>query len=120
MLVLTAMLALTAVRACAAGGDETLHCDDLMPAEDATYGAVAALVVEPGPKSCGSCHNTETPLGGYNFEGPAVSYDALTTKMEIIYTQVASGEMPETGERWDDEDLRLLRSWYCRGAFYEE
>jgi mono/diheme cytochrome c family protein len=114
------MIASVAIGACAADGDHALHCDDLLPDDDATYGAVAALVVDPGPKSCGSCHNTDAPLGGYNFEGRAVSYDALTTKMEIIYTQVASGEMPETGQRWDDDDLRLLRSWYCRGAFYEE
>jgi hypothetical protein len=105
---------------CGTSGDEALHCDDLAPAEQATWAAVAELVVEPGPKSCGSCHHTETPLSGYNFEGPGVAYDALSTKMEIIYTQVASGEMPETGERWTEDDLRLLRSWYCNGAFYDD
>ena len=112
--------ALACLAGCGTDGHDALHCDDLLPAEQASYAAVAALVVDTGPKSCGSCHNTDFPLGGYNFEGPGVAYDALSTKMEIIYTQVASGEMPETGERWTEDDLKLLRSWYCHGAFYDD
>jgi hypothetical protein len=113
-----ALLSLAGGSACA--DDHALHCDDLLPVEQATYSAVVELVVKPSAKSCGTCHHTDTPIGGYNFEGRAVAYDSLSTKMEIIYTQVASGEMPEMGERWDEADLRLLRSWYCHGAFYEE
>jgi mono/diheme cytochrome c family protein len=120
VLALVSCAAIACSIGCGTRGDEALHCDDLLPAEQADYAAVAALVVEPGPKSCGSCHNTETPLSGYNFEGPGVAYDALSTKMEIIYTQVASGEMPETGQQWDEDDLKLLRSWYCNGAFYDD
>jgi mono/diheme cytochrome c family protein len=97
-----------------------LHCDDLLPASESGYARVAELVVEPGSKTCGSCHNTDTPLGGYNFEGRGVAYDALRTKMPTIYTQVASGGMPEKGESWSDADVRLLRSWYCYGAIYED
>lgn len=97
-----------------------LHCGDLLPEESVHYDDVVALMVEPSSKSCGSCHNTDTPLAGYNFEGRGVAYDALTTKMEIVYGQVASGKMPEDGERWDEDDLRLLRSWYCYGGLYED
>ena len=98
---------------------ERLRCEDLLPAGAATYSDVAALVVNDSPKSCGGCHNTASPVYGLNFEGRAVAYDALTTKMHLIYPQVASGLMPKVGEPWSADDLRVLRSWYCDGAFYE-
>ena len=84
------------------------------------YSDVAPLLVESGPRGCSDCHNTETPINGYNFEGPGVTFEALTRKIEIIYPQIASGLMPQDGEPWDDVELRMLRSWYCDGAFYEE
>ena len=105
---------------CAGDDAEVLHCRDLAPASEATFSAVSAIVTGSSRKSCAPCHNTETPLWGLNFEGPAVAYDALTTKMHLIYPQVATGAMPEVGEAWSLADLRLLRSWYCRGGFYED
>lgn len=100
--------------------DEHLHCTDLVPPSMATFSEVATLVTDDGPKGCASCHNTTQPLMGLNFEGPAVSYDALKHKMPLIYPQVASGAMPPYGVPWHDRDLRLLRSWYCHGALYDE
>ncbi len=108
---------LALVAACGAG--DGLTCDDLLPPSQATYPSVAALVVGPGPKSCSACHSVESPVYGYDFSGPGVSYEALTTHMPLIYADVASGRMPKAGQRWSDADLQLLRSWYCQGAFYE-
>lgn len=106
--------------ACVPDDQLTLTCDDLLPADEAGFVAVSALVVEPGPKSCASCHNTHSPVAGLNFEGPGVAYDALTTKTDRIYAQVASGAMPKSGEPWSDDDLRLFRSWICHGGLYDE
>jgi len=119
-LVNVAALALLFSVGCTGDSDETLNCDDLAPADQATYADVAALVAAPSAKSCSRCHNTQTPIYGYNFEGSAVAYDALSTKMDRIYPQVASGRMPQIGTAWDENDLRLLRTWYCNGAFFED
>ena len=96
-----------------------LECDDLLPEAEAVYDEVAALVVDSGSKSCGGCHNGDAPIGGYNFEARGVAYDALVSKIEIIYANVASQQMPVEGEPWNEDDLRLLRSWYCHGAFFD-
>lgn len=108
------------VAACGGSAEDILTCDDLLPATQAGYGAVVSLMVDPGPKSCSTCHNTATPVFGLNFEGPGVAYDALSTRMELIYPQIATGGMPKVGEPWSDGDLRILRTWYCSGAFYED
>lgn len=101
------------------GSPYELHCDDLLPPEQATFTQVRALMVDPGEKSCSRCHNTRTPTRELNFEGPGVAYDALRSRPPIIYEQVASGEMPQGGPRWSDAELRVLRTWYCNGALYE-
>lgn len=99
-------------------GPPPLDCVDRLPPGDATYSRVSELVIGPGPGSCSGCHNTESPLNGYNFEGPGVAYDALTAKREATYATVASGRMPKGGPAWSEEQKRLLRSWYCDGALY--
>jgi hypothetical protein len=104
---------------CAGDSSETVNCDNLLPAGQATFSDVTALMINSGSKGCSGCHTTASPVNGYNFEGPVVTYDALTTKMDRIYAQVASGEMPDDGDRWSDSDLRILRSWYCYGAFFK-
>ena len=104
---------------CGPPADEVINCRDLAPPEEAMYSALAEIVTAAGGKGCAGCHNTQAPLAGHNFEGPAVAYDSLSMKIDIIYNQVASGEMPEEGIRWEDDDLRLLRSWYCYGGAYE-
>ncbi len=99
---------------------EQVRCDDALAPHEATFAAVLTLVSSEGAKGCARCHNTRSPVYGYNFEGPAVSHDALSSKMSSVYAQVASGKMPKDGERWSDTDLKLLRSWFCNGGFYEE
>ena len=98
----------------------TLHCRDLGDPSEATFAALVALVAEPGgAKSCGGCHNARTPVGGYDLATRSGIYDALTSRTEIIYGQVASGAMPEVGEPWSEEDLRLLRTWWCHGELVD-
>jgi len=94
-------------------------CDDLLPVDEARFDALFDLVSGPGSKSCSGCHNTRSPLWGYNFEGRGTAYDALANKMHLIYPQVVSGTMPQNGTAWDEADLQLLRSWYCYGATYD-
>jgi uncharacterized membrane protein len=114
-------LALGAVASAAllgCGSPYELHCRDLLPVSEATFVQVRALVVDPGARSCSRCHNTRTPVRNLNFEGPGVAYDALTTRMRAVYEQVASGEMPKGGPAWSEQELSVLRSWYCQGAPY--
>jgi hypothetical protein len=111
-----ALLAAGLLTAC--GSAHVLECKDLSP-EAVSFQDVSARIVDIGPQACSRCHNTTTPVYGYNFEGPGVAYDALTTRMEPIYESLASGSMPQDGTRWTEEDLRILRTWYCNGAFYE-
>ncbi len=109
------------VVACAEPTQTTLRCHDLSPAGTAGFTALFGLVAAAGEaKSCSDCHNARTPIHGYDFEGKAAAYDALSTKAKIVYAQVASGNMPKVGEPWDEADLQLYRTWYCDGAFYDE
>ncbi len=104
----------------ACGAESQLDCQDLLPSTRASFSDVVALMVTPGTKSCSGCHHTRTPVRGYNFEGPGGTYDALVNRIDRIYVQIASGAMPkDVGEKWNEEDLRVLRSWYCYGAVYE-
>ncbi len=97
----------------------TASCDDLLPLEVARYPIVSEMFTASGSKGCVQCHNTREPVYGLNFEGPAVTFDALTTRFDVIYDQLETGRMPQGGVRWSRDDLRILRSWYCQGAVYE-
>ena len=106
--------------ACLPPKDERLTCDDLLEASEVRYGDLEALVTSAvDEKGCGvaDCHGADTANQGLRFDTPSTAYDALTTRLDAIYGQVSSGEMPEDGDRWDEADLRLLRSWYCNGSF---
>jgi hypothetical protein len=113
----TSLALVAALSACMTPEQELITCDDIGGA--ASFDAIAELMVEPGAKSCAACHNTKTPVLGVNLETRALAYDALTTRFATIYLQIASGEMPEDGEPWSDEELRALRTWYCRGGFHD-
>lgn len=115
----TVVALVAAALTAACGADHALECKDLLPAGSVSFRDVTARVIEGGSKSCALCHNTATPIYGYNFELPGVAYDALTNHMAPIYRQLASGRMPKDGTRWTEDDLRVLRTWYCDGAFYE-
>ena len=110
----------SALLATSCGSPYEMHCNDVLPASEASFTQVKALVVDANPKSCSRCHNTRTPVRDLNFEGPGVAYDALTSRPAIMYEQVASGMMPQGGPRWDEGDLRVLRTWYCNGALYAQ
>lgn len=103
----------------AACGSEGTRCDDLLPPDQAGFAQVSALLMESGSKGCVRCHNTREPEAGLNFAGPGVTYDALTTRYQAIYEQVASGGMPKDGARWSEREVDMLRSWHCQGAMYE-
>jgi hypothetical protein len=98
-----------------------MTCDDLLPAEQATFDDLVELMTQESPdKGCAEakCHGSEEAEVGYRFDERAAIYDALTTHVDAVYAQVASGEMPPNGrERWNERDLQLLRTWYCNGAF---
>src|SRR5688572_23325626 len=97
------LILLIAVGGCASPYE--LHCDDLLPPEEATYQHVQALVVASRAQACSRCHNTRTPVRDLNFEGPGVAYNSLTGRMPTVYEQVASGAMPRGGPRWSDAEL---------------
>ena len=105
--------------ACLPPKAERLTCDDLLEPSEVRYSDLEALVTSSEDKGCGvaDCHGSDEANQGIRFDGASVAYDALTTRADDIYGQVASGEMPEGGTRWDEGDLRLFRSWYCNGSF---
>ena len=111
--------------ACALPEQERIHCDDILGPEQASFSQLKLLVTNSGgnDKGCSasSCHGSDDAEHGYRFDEDSAIYDALTTHIDSVYAQVASGEMPpEGGAPWNEEDLRLLRSWYCNGAFPNE
>lgn len=117
--VLSTLLCLTLLPLVAVGcATEGTSCDDLPP-QRASFAQVSAFFMDAGAKGCVRCHNTREPVHGLNFDGPGVTYDALTTRYDAIYEQVASGAMPKDGARWSEGELNQLRSWHCQGAIYE-
>jgi hypothetical protein len=105
--------------ACLPPNAERLTCNDLIEPSEARYSELEALVTASEGKGCGvaDCHGSEQANQGLRFDTASEAYDALTTRADDIYGQVASGEMPAGGTHWDESDLRLFRSWYCNGSF---
>jgi hypothetical protein len=108
----------SSVAACVAKAPERLTCDDISAPGDAEFSQLAALISGTEEKGCadGKCHGAPTQEQGLRLDTPSLIYEELTTRTDTIYAMVASGEMPDDGTRWDDNDLRLFRSWYCNGA----
>lgn len=102
-------------------GDPELSadCGDALPASQVQFSDVYSLFTASGDKSCDGCHSTSRPAYNYDLQSRPGVYDALTNHFDIVYAQIASGEMPEDGDEWSASDLRTLRSWYCNGGFYE-
>ncbi len=111
-----AMLALTALLACS-DANERIDCNDLLPASEASFSQIRELVLSRA-KGCAAsdCHGSEVAEKGYRLDEPALIYDEFTNRIDSMYAQIASGEMPEGGRRWSEQDLRLVRTWYCNGA----
>lgn len=111
---------------CLAPQKERIDCSNALAPDQAGFTRVAALFQGSEGQGCaaGNCHGSERAEKGYRFDKNSALYDALTARMDSIYAQVASGEMPpeeETGvlevRTWSETELRILSSWYCNGAF---
>lgn len=100
-------------------GDDALDCHDLLAPDQTHYSQLEALFLHKGGKGCASsdCHGDSDANNGYRFDVPSEVYDALTTRPDIIYGEIAAGSMPQGGTHWSEADLRLFRSWYCNGEF---
>ena len=97
---------------------ERLSCDDVLPAGTYDFSRIQALVQDPD-KGClaSECHNAKTQEEGIRLDTEDLVYDEFSHRPEKFYAVLASGIMPDEGTRWSDDDLKLLRSWYCTGAF---
>jgi hypothetical protein len=97
---------------------QRLSCDDVLPAGTYDFAQVQALVQDQ-QKGCqgDECHGGAGQEQGVRLDEPALVYDEFSHRPEKFYAVLASGFMPEEGTPWSDDDLKLLRSWYCNGAF---
>jgi hypothetical protein len=107
-----------AANACYPPERQRISCDDLLPPQEASFTRLTTLVFDD-LKGCSAtaCHGVATQKAGLRLDEPNLIYEEFTSRSEVIYSMVSSGEMPDGGVRWDDADLRLFRSWYCAGAF---
>lgn len=104
--------------ACYPPQSERISCDDALPPEQASFSRLAALALDP-LKGCAAdgCHSSYAPQRGLQLDKSTLIYEEFASNADVVYAMIASGKMPEDGVRWDDDDLRLFRSWYCDGAF---
>jgi len=98
---------------------ERLNCDDLLEPAQVQYSTLQAQISGQGEKGCAfpACHGAEVANHGIRFDDAGSTYDALTSRIDDIYGQLAAGTMPRGATRWEASDLQLLRSWYCYGSF---
>jgi hypothetical protein len=113
-----ALPALVLSSACYPPKSERLTCDDVYDAQDVDFRVLQALVKDE-EKGCldAPCHSAETQRKGLRLDTDDLVYEEFSTRSEQLYEILASGEMPEEGTPWSDEDLKIFRSWYCSGAF---
>jgi len=104
--------------ACYPPRSEQISCDDTLPPGQASFDQLTALALDP-LKGCAAdgCHSGYSPQRGVQLDRSTLIYEEFSSNAEVVYALVASGRMPEDGVRWDDDDLRTIRSWYCDGAF---
>jgi hypothetical protein len=108
--------------ACLPHEEQRLSCDDVYPPGQFDYRAMEALIVQEQTrmtKGClgGACHSPETQRGGIRLDTRDLIYEELSTRPELYYETLTTGYMPHDGVPWDEEDLKIFRSWYCAGAF---
>ena len=111
-------VSLVILAGCMAPESERLSCRDTLPAEQAPFSSLTALVLDP-LKGCtaSGCHAADTQQHGVRLDQPELIYEEFAKRPDDVYALLASGEMPEDGVRWTDDDLRLFRAWYCHGSF---
>jgi hypothetical protein len=105
---------------CVAPASERLTCDDVLAPSQLDDADLEALISGTSGKGCAGegCHDAKTRQEGFRLDSSVYIYEELSTRPDILYAMVASGEMPAgDGTRWDADDLRLFRSWYCQGGF---
>lgn len=108
--------------ACQPHEEQQLSCDDVYPPGQFDYRAMEALIVQDQTrttKGClgAPCHSAQTQRGGVRLDTRDLIYEELSTRPELYYETLATGYMPHDGIPWDEEDLKIFRSWYCAGAF---
>jgi len=98
---------------------EQLSCEDLLDPGQVSFAMLEEQMTGQGEKGCGfpACHGSEVAHHGIRLDSANGLYDALSTRIDDIYAQVASGKMPRGATRWGAADLQQLRSWYCDGSF---
>jgi hypothetical protein len=102
-----------------ASAPERLTCDDVLPPGEVKYSDLESLIGGMSEKGCAfsECHGGNAQQRGLRLDSPALIFDELSTRTDLIYAMLASGQMPAQGTRWDEADLRVFRSWYCDGGF---
>lgn len=96
--------------------EERLTCHDILAEEQVSFKEVYNFL----EFECAYCHTAANPVYGYDFSSPQAAYSSALAKPEIIYAQMALGQMPPSGAKLEDEYLQRFRTWYCRGALYED
>ena len=104
--------------ACFGPKSERLSCDDVGGASAADFRVIQSLVLDP-EKGClaPQCHSGEGQPKGLRLDDPDLVYEEMSTRPDLFYAYLSSGEMPDKGTPWSDEDLKAFRTWYCNGAF---
>jgi hypothetical protein len=107
---------------CFPSEEERLSCSDVYAPGNFDYRVLEDLIRQDEletSKGClaAPCHSAGTQRGGVRLDTSELIYDELSTRPETYYEALASGYMPHDGIPWDDEELKIFRSWYCAGAF---
>jgi hypothetical protein len=104
--------------ACVGAESQRLSCDDVYAPSDVDFRTIQGLVTD-GQKGCvgGPCHTADTQQHGLRLDTPELVYEEMSARPDVFYAYLSSGEMPDQGTPWDEEDLKVFRSWYCAGAF---
>src|SRR3954462_12192637 len=111
---------LGAATSCVAPAPDRLTCDNVLPPDQFKDSDLTTLISATSGKGCAAegCHDGATRQEGFRLDSDVYIYEELSTRADILYAMIASGEMPAGGgTRWDEDDLRLFRSWYCNGGF---
>ena len=106
----------TGLANCGFSNEARLTCKDILAEGEIGFSEVVDFM----QTECGWCHTSKNPIYGHDFSTPQAVYKSSLHKADIIYTQMATGMMPPNGPKLEDEYLQRFRTWYCRGALYED
>ena len=100
---------------CGSDSPEDIDCGSILPAEESGFAELSNLLIS----DCGGCHNSTVPVFGYDYQTRPSAFESTAYKARNVYAQLVSGKMPLNGDAWSEDNLKLFRSWYCHGGFYE-